>query len=106
MATGVCGVTDLNVLHSQVAVNNWQYVTAYVVCAALVSFAVLYRMSPPSNERSLNLIQWTIQLVGVACVYLACPLQEVGVASVAVALILYNTCWSVVSGCGHWWVAY
>ena len=87
------------------AVKNWKYVIAYVTCAGLLSFAVLYRMSPPSDQRSLNLIQWTIQLVGVACIYLACPLQEVGVVFVITVLILYNMSnWSVVCGCVGVWV--
>ena len=77
-------------IHSQVAVSNWQYVMAYVVAAALLSFAILYRMSPPTNVRSLNLIQWGVQLVGVACIYLGCLLNEVGVAAVIIALLLYN----------------
>ena len=69
---------------------------AYVVAAALISFAVLYRMSPPSDVRSLNLIQWTIQLVAVAFVYLGCPLKELGVVGVITTLLLYNfSGWSV-----------
>ena len=80
----------------QVALSNWQYVTGYVVVAALISFAILYRMAPPTNERTLNLIQWTIQLVGVACIFLSFPMREVGVASVVGALLLYNFVgWSV-----------
>jgi hypothetical protein len=47
-------------------------------------------MSPPTNVRSLNLIQWGVQLVGVACIYLGCLLNEVGVAAVIIALLLYN----------------
>ena len=92
-----CVVSLSQLVSLQVAVENWKYVMAYVTCAGLISFAVLYRMSPPSDQRSLNLIQWTIQLVGVACIYLACPLQEVGVVFVIAVLILYNiSSWSVV----------
>jgi hypothetical protein len=74
----------------EVAISNWQYVTAYIIVAALISFAVLYRMAPPTNERTLNLIQWTVQLGGVACIFLSFPMREVGVASVAITLLLYN----------------
>ena len=72
------------------ALQHWQYMAAYVMCAGLISFAALYYMGPPSEQRSLNLIQWAIQLGGVACLYLACPLREVGVATVITALLLYN----------------
>ena len=85
-----------NVYFSQVAISNWQYVTGYILLAALISFAVLYRMAPPTNERTLNLIQWTVQLMGVACIFLSFPMREVGVASVTLALLLYNfSGWSV-----------
>jgi hypothetical protein len=47
-------------------------------------------MAPPTNERTLNLIQWTVQLGGVACIFLSFPMREVGVASVAITLLLYN----------------
>lgn len=98
--THACVVSLSQLVSLQVAVENWKYVTAYVTCAGLISFAVLYRMSPPSDQRSLNLIQWTIQLVGVACIYLACPLQEVGVVFVITVLILYNlSSWSVMCVC-------
>ena len=77
-------------LSLQVAISNWQYVTAYIIAAALISFAVLYRMAPPTNERTLSLIQWTVQLGGVACIFLSFPMREVGVASVMITLLLYN----------------
>lgn len=95
-----CVVSLSQLVSLQVAVKNLKYVIAYVTCAGLISFAVLYRMSPPSDERSLNLIQWAIQLVGVACIYWAWPLQEVGVVCVITVLILYNiSYWSVM--CTH-----
>ena len=74
----------------QVVLSNWQYVAAYVVVASLISFAVLYRVAPPTNERTLNLIQWTVQLVGGACILFSVPLREVGVAFIVTTLLLYN----------------
>ena len=44
---------------------------AYVLGAGVVSFAVIYRLGPPSNPRTLNLIQWAMQLAGLATIVLS-----------------------------------
>ena len=44
----------------QVVVKFWEYMMADVTCAGLLSFAVLYCISPSGDERILNLIQWHI----------------------------------------------
>lgn len=69
--------------------QHWQYVVGYVVIAGLISFAVLYRMSPPTDVRSLNLIQWTLQLMGLTFLFLSSPITEVGVAFVVGSLLMY-----------------
>ena len=49
----------------------YHWVIAYVLGAGVVSFAVIYRLGPPSNPRTLNLIQWAMQLAGLATVVLS-----------------------------------
>ena len=44
---------------------------AYTLGAGLVSFGVIYRLGPPSNPRTLNLIQWAMQLGGLATIVLS-----------------------------------
>ena len=44
---------------------------AYTLGAGLVSFGVIYRLGPPSNPRTLNLIQWAMQLAGLATIVLS-----------------------------------
>ena len=44
---------------------------AYTLGADLVSFGVIYRLGPPSNPRTLNLIQWAMQLGGLATIVLS-----------------------------------
>ena len=49
----------------------YHWVIAYVLGAGIVSFAVIYRLGPPSNPRTLNLIQWAMQLAGLATIVLS-----------------------------------
>eukprot|EP00111_Clytia_hemisphaerica_P004102 TCONS_00011730-protein len=45
------------------------HVTAYLFTSALLSIALLYYYGVPSNERALNLLQWSMQLIAVYLIY-------------------------------------
>ncbi|XP_072020817.1 nuclear envelope integral membrane protein 1-like isoform X2 [Amphiura filiformis] len=46
-----------------------EYLIGYVVCTGLVSFAVCYYFGPVTNHRTVKLLQWSLQLIGLLCVY-------------------------------------
>lgn len=46
-----------------------EYVLWYLVITGLISFFVCYRIGPPRNPRSQNIIMWVLQAVGSAIVY-------------------------------------
>ena len=80
------------------------YVAAYLAVSSAVSFAVCYRWGPLTDGRSLQLLQWTLQALGLALVFLSSDHQE-AVSGVVVAVVcLHNfptswtyrlvTCWS------------
>jgi len=46
-------------------------VVGYVLVAGMISFAVVYRMGPPSNPRTINLIQWAMQFVSLVMVVMS-----------------------------------
>jgi len=46
-------------------------VVGYVLVAGIISFAVVYRMGPPSNPRTINLIQWSMQFVSLVMVVMS-----------------------------------
>ncbi|XP_017869377.1 PREDICTED: nuclear envelope integral membrane protein 1 [Drosophila arizonae] len=46
-----------------------EYVLWYLVITGLISFLVCYRIGPPKNPRSQNIIMWVLQAVGSAIVY-------------------------------------
>lgn len=71
----------------------YHWVIIYVLGAGVVSFAVIYRLGPPSNPRTLNLIQWAMQLAGLATVVLSSYHQA---ASLLVAILLLS--WAAIPG--------
>jgi len=66
-------------------------VVGYVLVAGLISFAIMYRMGPPSDHRTLNLITWFMQLVSLIMVFLSSYHQ-----TASTALILVVVTWSVI----------
>ncbi|XP_033726570.1 nuclear envelope integral membrane protein 2-like [Pecten maximus] len=68
----------------------WQYILGYVILTGLISFCACYRYGPVTDTRSLNLIQWFIQLVGLVLVYQGTQIPELSVAIIVVLLTLYN----------------
>ena len=71
-------------------VENWQYVLGYIVTAGVLSFAIVYRYGPVTDERSLSLIQWFLQLVGLVLVYNSTQIREVSIALIIILLTIYN----------------
>lgn len=69
----------------------YHWVIGYTLCAGIVSFAVVYRMGPPENPRTLNLIQWAMQLGSLAAIVMSSYHQA---ASLLVALLLVS--WAAV----------
>lgn len=70
--------------------ENWQYVLSYIAISGVLSFALVYRYGPVTDERSLSLIQWFLQIVGLILVYNSTQIREVSIALVLVLLAIYN----------------
>jgi hypothetical protein len=80
----------LNNPMADTVVENWQYVLGYIVTAGVLSFAIVYRYGPVTDERSLSLIQWFLQLMGLALVYNSTQIREVSIALIIILLTIYN----------------
>ncbi|CAL8109548.1 unnamed protein product [Orchesella dallaii] len=65
------------------------YVIVYLSLGALVSIISCYRFGPPSNPKTLNIIQWSLQLVGLLFIHLSSDLVEVSTCLI-LGLIIYN----------------
>jgi len=63
----------------------------YVFITGVTSFAIIYRMGPPSNPRTINLIQWSMQFVSLVMVVMSSYHQA---ASLLLSLALLT--WSCI----------
>lgn len=70
--------------------ENWQYVAAYFLIAGIISFGIVYRLGPIEDERSLTIIQWILQAIGLGLVYNSTQISEVSIALVIILLTVYN----------------
>ena len=66
-------------------------VVGYIFTAGLISFAVIYRMGPPSDHRTLNLITWSMQLVALCMIFLSSYHQ-----TASLALIIAVVSWAAI----------
>ncbi|ODN04874.1 Nuclear envelope integral membrane protein 1b [Orchesella cincta] len=65
------------------------YVIVYLSLGAVVSIISCYRFGPPSNPKTLNIIQWSLQLVGLLLIHLSSDLVEVSTCLI-IGLVSYN----------------
>ncbi|XP_072349827.1 nuclear envelope integral membrane protein 1 isoform X1 [Scyliorhinus torazame] len=68
----------------------WPYVLGYVMISAFVSFAVCYKYGPLEEDRSVNLLNWTLQLLGLLLMYFGIQVQQVALAFIVVAFCIKN----------------
>ncbi|XP_045107782.1 nuclear envelope integral membrane protein 1-like isoform X2 [Portunus trituberculatus] len=61
----------------------------YVVVAGLVSFAVVYRYGPLTDQRSINLVQWSMQLVALLGIFFSSQYREATLGLVLV-MVTYH----------------
>uniref|UniRef100_A0A9L0SH14 Nuclear envelope integral membrane protein 1 n=1 Tax=Equus caballus TaxID=9796 RepID=A0A9L0SH14_HORSE len=68
----------------------WQYLLSYVLSVGFMSFAVCYKYGPLENERSINLLTWTLQLMGLCFMYSSIQIPHIALATVLIALCTKN----------------
>ncbi|GFR76043.1 nuclear envelope integral membrane protein 1-like [Elysia marginata] len=74
---------------NEVLLDYWQIVLGYVIVASMLSCAVMYRFEPLSNPRTLDLVSWGLQGLGLVLVYHGCQIPEMAVAVVLAACLVY-----------------
>ncbi|KAK7810755.1 hypothetical protein U0070_027483 [Myodes glareolus] len=75
----------------------WHYLLSYVLTVGFMSFAVCYKYGPLENERSINLLTWTLQLLGLGFMYSSIQIPHVAFALIVIALCTKNLEYPV-----HW----
>ncbi|XP_055103721.1 nuclear envelope integral membrane protein 1 isoform X4 [Symphalangus syndactylus] len=68
----------------------WQYLLSYVLTVGFMSFAVCYKYGPLENERSINLLTWTLQLMGLCFMYSGIQIPHIALAIIIIALCTKN----------------
>ncbi|KFO24548.1 nuclear envelope integral membrane protein 1 [Fukomys damarensis] len=70
--------------------SYWQYLLSYILTVGFMSFAVCYKYGPLENERSINLLTWTLQLMGLGFMYSGIQIPHVALGIIIIALCTKN----------------
>ncbi|XP_066960082.1 nuclear envelope integral membrane protein isoform X2 [Macrobrachium rosenbergii] len=62
----------------------------YVIVAGLISFAVVYRCGPLTDQRSVNLVQWAMQLISLVAVFFSSQYREATLGLIII-MVSYNS---------------
>uniref|UniRef100_A0A8D0HE38 Nuclear envelope integral membrane protein 1 n=1 Tax=Sphenodon punctatus TaxID=8508 RepID=A0A8D0HE38_SPHPU len=68
----------------------WEYLLGYMVVVGLFSFAVCYKYGPLENERSINLLSWALQLLGLLLLYSGIQIRQIALALMTIAICTKN----------------
>ena len=62
----------------------------YLLLVGFVSFSVCYRYGPLENERSINLLSWALQFLGLLLMYTGIQIYPIALALVIIAICTKN----------------
>ncbi|XP_026188379.1 nuclear envelope integral membrane protein 1 isoform X2 [Mastacembelus armatus] len=66
--------------------EHWHVALGYVAVVGFISFAVCYRYGPLVDEKSINILSWTLQLFGLLLIYFGIQIRQVALAIIVAAL--------------------
>ncbi|XP_064156341.1 nuclear envelope integral membrane protein 1 [Anguilla rostrata] len=70
--------------------EHWHLAIGYTAVVGFISFAVCYRHGPLVEERSINILSWTLQIFGLLLVYAGIQVQQVALAVIVAAFCAKN----------------
>lgn len=65
------------------------YVFWYVIVTGFISFVVCYRFGPPKNQRSKDLIKWSLQLAANIMIFYSSSYREASVSIMILTISSY-----------------
>ncbi|KAJ7317655.1 hypothetical protein JRQ81_003817 [Phrynocephalus forsythii] len=74
----------------------WEYLLGYLVIVGCISFAVCYKYGPLENERSINLVTWGLQILGLLLLYIGIQIRQIAFALIVIAICTKNLEYPVV----------
>ncbi|CAB3402773.1 unnamed protein product [Caenorhabditis bovis] len=81
-----------------------KYVLGYFSLVLLISLAVCYKRGPPTDARSHDIAQWTLQLVALLLIYFSSQIVEVSFGTMAF-LLFQQFCRRVVFSGISWYIS-
>ncbi|KTG37189.1 hypothetical protein cypCar_00009062 [Cyprinus carpio] len=70
--------------------DHWHLAISYTIVVGFISFAVCYRYGPLVDQRSVNILSWTLQIFGLLMVYAGIQVQQVALAIMIAAFCSKN----------------
>ncbi|NXX99538.1 NEMP1 protein, partial [Centropus bengalensis] len=74
----------------EICKSYWRYLLGYMLLVGFLSFGVCYRYGPLENERSITLLSWALQLLGLLLMYLGIQIHAIALAVVVAAVCTKN----------------
>ncbi|XP_050772333.1 nuclear envelope integral membrane protein 2 isoform X3 [Gopherus flavomarginatus] len=69
------------------------YLLGYFLTVGFISFVVCYKHGPLTNERSITLLTWTLQLIAFVLIYFGVTIPQVAYAVIAIILCSKGLCY-------------
>lgn len=79
------------------------YVFWYVIITGFLSFVVCYRMGPPKNQRSKDLIKWSLQLAANIMIFYSSSYHEASVGIMIITIFAYYFPITLIQKCRGFW---
>lgn len=73
-----------------ILLNYKAYVIYYILSTGFISFIIFYRWGPIENQRTRNLIRWTLQICGLVLMFFSSHYQEAAMGQIVILLLFYN----------------
>ncbi|XP_034028948.1 nuclear envelope integral membrane protein 1 [Thalassophryne amazonica] len=70
--------------------EHWKLAFGYVAVVGFISFAACYRYGPLVDEKSIDILSWTLQLFGLLLIYSGIQIQQVALAIIVAAFVSKN----------------
>ena len=64
----------------------FMFLSGYVAVVGFITFAVCYRYGPLVDEKSINILSWTLQLFGLLLIYFGIQIQQVAFSIIVAAV--------------------
>ncbi|KAM6394934.1 nuclear envelope integral membrane protein 1 [Rhynochetos jubatus] len=74
----------------EICKSYWQYLLGYLLFVGCVSFGVCYKYGPLEDARSINLLSWALQLLGLLLMYSGIQIHPIALALVVIAFCIKN----------------